>query len=114
MSLETFFSISEECVLFLLSTVMGAGLGILFDVFRIIRVIFPFAAKKTAVFVEDILFMLISGAAVFLYAAVMCRGQVRFFCIVGAFLGFLLYIIAVGNAIIGILRRIAVRIHKIQ
>lgn len=101
-------------MLFLLSTIMGAGLGILFDVFRIIRIVFPFAAKKSAVFAEDILFMLISGAAVFLYAAVMCRGQVRFFCVIGAFLGFLLYITAVGNVIIGVLRRIWVRIHKIQ
>lgn len=114
MSLETFFSISEECILFLLSTVMGAGLGILYDIFRIIRIIFPFASKKSAVFVEDILFMLISGAAVFLYAAVMCRGQVRFFCILGTFLGFLLYITAVGNAIIGLLRRIAEKMRKIQ
>lgn len=107
MNLETFFTVSEQCVLFLLSVVLGAGIGVFYDVFRTLRIVFPPAAKKNAVFAEDIVFMVASGAAVFLYAAVLCRGQVRFFCVIGTFLGFLLYIATVGSLIVGILRSIA-------
>ena len=112
MNLETFFTVSEQCSLFLLSVVLGLGIGVFYDVFRTLRIVFPPAAKKNAVFAEDIVFMAASGAAVFVYAAVLCRGQVRFFCVLGTFLGFLLYIATVGCLIVGILRRIAAAIVK--
>lgn len=112
MNLETFFTVSEQCSLFLLSVVLGLGIGVFYDVFRTLRIVFPPAAKKNAVFAEDIVFMAASGAAVFVYAAVLCRGQVRFFCVLGTFLGFLLYIATVGSLIVGILRRIAAAIVK--
>lgn len=112
MNLETFFTVSEQCSLFLLSVVLGLGIGVFYDVFRTLRIVCPPAAKKNAVFAEDIVFMAASGAAVFVYAAVLCRGQVRFFCVLGTFLGFLLYIATVGSLIVGILRRIAAAIAK--
>ena len=87
MDLETFFTVSEQCSLFLLSVVLGLGIGVFYDVFRTLRIVFPPAAKKNAVFVEDIIFMAASGAAIFLYSAVLCRGQVRFFCVIGTLLG---------------------------
>lgn len=107
MSLETFFTVSEQCALFLLSVVLGIGIGVFYDVFRTLRIVFPPAAKKNAVFAEDIVFMVASGAAIFIYAAVLCRGQVRFFCVIGTILGFLLYIATVGSLIVGILRSAA-------
>lgn len=112
MDLETFFTVSEQCSLFLLSVVLGLGIGVFYDVFRVLRIVFPPAAKRNAVFAEDIVFMAASGAAIFLYAAVLCRGQVRFFCVIGTFLGFLLYIATVGSLIVGILRSIASAIAK--
>lgn len=112
MDLETFFTVSEQCSLFLLSVVLGLGIGVFYDVFRVLRIIFPSAAKKKAVFAEDMIFMVVSGAAVFVYAALLCRGQVRFFCVIGTFLGFLLYIVTVGSLIVGILRSIASAIAK--
>lgn len=107
MNIETFFTVSEQCTLFLLSVILGLGIGVFYDVFRTLRIVFPPAAKKKAVFAEDMLFMIASGAAVFLYAAVLCRGQVRFFCVIGTVLGFFLYIVTVGSIIVGILRAIA-------
>lgn len=113
MNLETFFTVSEQCTLFMLSVVLGLGIGVLYDVFRTLRIVFPPAAKKNAVFAEDIIFMVISGAAVFLYAAVLCRGQVRLFCVIGTFLGFLLYLATVGSIIVGIFRSIASAFAKL-
>lgn len=97
----------------MLSVVLGLGIGVLYDVFRTLRIVFPPAAKKNAVFAEDIIFMVISGAAVFLYAAVLCRGQVRLFCVIGTFLGFLLYLATIGSIIVGIFRSIASAFAKL-
>ena len=104
MQLETFFSVSQHTSLFLMSVVLGAILGIVYDVFRAIRIIFPPAAKDGAVIAEDILFCVICGFSLFFFSTLAARGQIRFFILLGASLGFMLYILTVGNIIIGILR----------
>ena len=38
---ETFFTVSEELVLFGLSCLAGAVIGVFYDIFRVIRIIFP-------------------------------------------------------------------------
>ncbi len=106
MELETFFSVSEQTAQFFLSVALGAGLGILYDVFRAVRIVFPFTKKFAAVLVGDTVFTLCAGAALFLFAVVFCRAEIRLFCIIGACLGFVLYIASLGNFIIGILRTI--------
>lgn len=57
--------------------------------------------------------MTASGAAVFLYAAVLCRGQVRFFCVAGTFLGYVLYLATFGSVVVGIFRAAASAAAKI-
>lgn len=113
MELETFFSVSEQTMQFLLSVVLGAGLGVVYDCFRVFRILFPPARKNGAVCVGDAAFMIISGAAVFLFAVVFCRSQVRLFSVIGALLGFVLYILTIGNFITGILKAIVSAICKI-
>ncbi len=50
---ETFFSVSEELVLFGISCLAGAVIGVFYDVFRVIRIIFPHNA--VLVTIEDII-----------------------------------------------------------
>ena len=85
---------------------MGAALGVVYDCFRVFRILFPPAARSKAVAAEDIIFWLIYGFCVFCYAAAFGRGQVRFFIVLGSLAGFVLYIVTVGNLITGIIRRI--------
>ena len=113
MHLDTFFSVSEHTSLFLLSVVMGAALGVVYDCFRVIRILFPPAARSKAVVIEDIIFWLIYGFCVFCYAAALARGQVRFFIVLGSLTGFVLYIVTVGNFITGIIRRIVTALYKL-
>ncbi|MBQ2823184.1 MAG: spore cortex biosynthesis protein YabQ [Oscillospiraceae bacterium] len=113
MQLDTFFTVSEQLLQFLLSVVLGAGLGVVYDVFRVIRIVFPFARKKGAVCVGDIIFMVLCGFAVFLFAAMFCRGEVRFFCIFGAVPGFILYMLTLGNFVTGVFRVIVTAVVKI-
>lgn len=113
MHLDTFFSISQQTALFLLSVVLGAALGVVYDCFRVFRIVFPPAAKNAAVVVEDIIFWLIYGFCVFCYSAVLARGQVRFFIVVGSLIGFVLYIVTIGNAVTGVIRRIVTAVYNV-
>ncbi|MCD7730628.1 MAG: spore cortex biosynthesis protein YabQ [Oscillospiraceae bacterium] len=113
MSLETFFSVSEQTSQFLLSIVLGAGIGVFYDCFRVLRILFPPARRTAAVAAEDVVFMLASGGAIFLFAFFYCRSQVRFFCIIGSLLGFILYILTVGSVVTGIIRAIAAAVYRV-
>ncbi len=112
MKLETFFSVSEQMELFFLSILLGAALGVLFDCFRVFRIIFPPAKKAKPVCLLDILFWLCYGFAVFTYSVVMGRGQVRFFYFFGSVIGFILYIVSVGNLVVGVIRYVVVAIYR--
>lgn len=104
MQLETFFSVSQHTSQFLLSVVLGGALGVVYDLFRTLRIIFPPAAKSGAVLVQDIIFCIICGFSVFCFSTLAVRGQVRFFIFFGSAIGFVLYILTIGNVITGVLR----------
>ena len=87
-----------------MSVVLGAALGVVYDVFRVFRIVFPPAKKSGAVLVQDIIFWLIYGFAIFCFSTLAARGQIRFFVFFGSLLGFVLYIVTVGNFITGVLR----------
>ena len=113
MHLNTFFSVSQHTSLFLMSVVLGAALGILYDCFRVLRIVFPPAAKRNAVIAEDIIFWIIYGFCIFCYAAAFARGQVRFFMFFGSLIGFVLYMVTIGNAVTGVIRKIFDAVYKI-
>ncbi len=106
MQLETFFSVSQHTSLFLTSVLLGAAMGIAYDCFRVLRIVFPPAARDGAVLVQDILFTLICGFGMFCFSTLTARGQVRFFMIFGSGIGFVLYILTIGNFVTGVLRRV--------
>ena len=113
MHLDTFFSVSQHTLLFLLSVVLGAALGVVYDCFRVLRIVFPPAAKRGAVIAEDIIFWIIYGFCIFCYAAAFARGQVRFFMFFGSLIGFVLYMVTIGNAVTGVIRKIFGTVYKI-
>ena len=113
MNLNTFFSVSQQTASFLLSVLLGAALGVVYDCFRVARILLPPLAKPKPTFFEDILFWLIYGFCVFCFAASAARGQVRVFMLLGSLLGFTLYILTIGNLITGVIRSIVTTVYKI-
>lgn len=113
MELESFFTVSRQTAQFFMSVALGAALGILYDCFRAVRIVFPFMRKNGAVLAADIVFGLCFGTALFLFGALFCRGSVRFFCAAGTILGFILYIVTLGSLITGILRAVVSALYKI-
>lgn len=111
MVLETFFSVSEETRLFLFSCIMGVPVGIVFDVFRVLRVIFP--QNKLSVALEDIAFLLVYAVMLMTFAMLFARGEVRFYFVIGNFLGFVLYFFTVGNLLVGIIRKFAEMVKNV-
>lgn len=103
--LETFFTVSEELKLFALSCLFGGALGVIFDVFRVFRIIVPHNTVLTAI--EDILFFCVYGVFLMCFTLVFARGDFRFFYPVGNILGFCIYIFTVGTIVVGVFSRLA-------
>lgn len=113
MQIETFFSVSQQTAFFLLSVVLGAAMGVVYDIFRVIRILFPPAAKSKSLAVQDVIFWLIYGFCIFCYSSEVCGGSLRFFMFFGSLMGFALYILTIGNFITGILRQFAETVRRI-
>jgi hypothetical protein len=111
MQLDTFYNITEQVELFLLSILLGAALGVVFDAFRLLRAVFETARKSFLVHLADFLYICFYSFAVFTYAAVMARGEVRLFFVIGSICGFLLETLTIGDTVTSIVRYISDKIH---
>jgi hypothetical protein len=107
LNLETFLSVTKQTELFLLAVVLGAGLGILFDALRVLRIIIRTAGNAFFCGFTDTLFVLFSAFCIFLFCAETAHGQVRFFVVIGAALGFLLEILTTGDIVTSLVRKAA-------
>jgi hypothetical protein len=112
LNLETFLSVTKQTELFLLSVTIGAGLGILFDALRVVRLIIKTAGIAFFCGLADVLFVLFSAFCLFLFSAEAARGQVRFFIVVGALLGFTLELLTTGEIVTSIVRNAADAVRK--
>lgn len=110
MPLDTFFSVSQQVRFLLLSAVLGAAMGVVYDVFRTIRILFPPAGGKAATAVSDIIFWVMYAAALFVFAFNVSGDVVRGYMVMGSLCGFILYILSAGSVVTGIFRFIAEQI----
>ncbi len=109
--LETFFNVSQQTQLFLWSCILGAVLGVVYDFFRVLRLIKRH--KASIVFIEDFIFIIISSIVLFVFSTEYVRGEIRFFIFLGSLLGFIVYILTVGNFVVNIIRKIVLFTHKV-
>ena len=89
--------IAGEAMLFLTSCLLGAALGVVYDLFRAVRLLFPPGAGLA--FAEDGLFFGVVGVAEFVFFLNHTYGQLRVFLLIGQGLGFLIYYLTVGRAV---------------
>ncbi len=101
---ETYFTINQELLLLLYSVGFGLIFGVMYDVFRAIRQIFPH--KFLLVFAEDCVFFIIYAIALMCFAVMFARSQVRFYYSVGNIAGFALYHFTIGKAVMHIICRV--------
>lgn len=108
--LESFFTVSQQMKLFLLSCLFGAPIGIVYDVFRAIRIIFP--AGKLIAALEDILFFIIYAVFLMCFTITCARSEFRVYFCIGNMIGFTIYFFTAGNVVVSIIKRIVMTIKK--
>lgn len=102
---DTYFTVQEQTTLFLFACLLGLPMGLLFDLFRMLRVLFRHAIVVVAI--EDILFCCTCAVTLAAFTSVACRGEFRLFYPVGMLLGCLLWRFTVGNSLLKITRKTA-------
>lgn len=93
---------APETIVFGYACLIGVGLGIVYDLFRMLRLLT--GGNTIAVFVEDLLFAMIASGITFWICLTSCSGWIRGFVIVGEGLGFLIYHFTIGELMIRIFR----------
>lgn len=77
---------------------LGFLLGALYDVFRVIRLMMKPSAKW--VFVQDLLFFIISAVVTFLFALGINGGELRLYLFLGLIVGFVAYLCTLGRVVV--------------
>lgn len=84
----------SELYIFIYSCLFGAFLGIIYDLFRLFRVLF--LCKFWFVFIQDIFYFLISGIGTFLFILYFNFGEIRFYILLGEAIGWMIYYLTLG------------------
>ncbi|HEX3026462.1 MAG TPA: spore cortex biosynthesis protein YabQ [Clostridia bacterium] len=104
-------SVTGQAIDFFLALLIGAALGAVYDVFRIMRLARSFG--RVAVFIQDAVYFLICAVTTFLFLLVDNSGVVRAFLILGVLLGAVVYSLTLGAAVIKAAKRMIVPAKKI-
>ena len=88
-------SLSAQTAYFLWSLVMGAALGVLYDIVRAARM--AVRAGRVHIIISDVLFFAVCGVLTSLFALPFNKGDVRGFILFGEAVGFLAYRLTVGT-----------------
>lgn len=102
--METY--LSDQAFAFLWAVVLGGGLGGVYDIFRVVRILRG-RDRPILVFLEDLLFALIAALATASCFTWTNFGQVRLFLLVGEGLGFALWHYTLGVFIGAVARWVA-------
>ena len=77
--------------LFIFFFIIGMCIGIIYDIFRVIRK--NFKTKDFVTQIEDVIFLIFCGALTLISIIELNNGEVRFYLFIAIFLGILLYFI---------------------
>lgn len=97
-------SIGQQTQMFLAALLLGAALGVVYDVFRVSRL--ALCSGWLVILLEDLAFFALAAMALFRFFLELSLGQMRFFALVGVVLGWLLYYFTLGTLVMGISREI--------
>ena len=103
-------SMSRQTLLFLSTIAAGAVIGLIYDLFRVLRKTIPHA--NLAVQIEDAVFWL--GCSVLMFSFMLHRnyGEVRFFAILGMALGAVIYFHTISKIVMRVLLTLAVLMQR--
>ncbi len=91
---------TNELIIFIKTLIFGMGVGIIFDIFRIIRKTIPH--YDFLVIVQDFLFCILSAAYVFLLVYFLNLGEVRLYILLGILLSNIIYFLCLSKYLINV------------
>lgn len=92
--------ITNQAYLFLIFTVNGVIIGLLFDFFRILRR--SFKTKDFVTYTQDVLFWILTGLILLYSIFVFNNGEIRLFMFLGVAIGVILYMLVMSSYVIKI------------
>lgn len=104
-------SVSAQTLEFLYSALLGIGLGVTFDIMRVIRSYIPKSRAMTALL--DTLFWCVAIIALLAFILTVSEGVMRWYVLVGTFCGGFVYIAAVSEIVFKVLISAISAIRKI-
>lgn len=104
-------AITSETILFLIFLLDGAIVGLLFDIFRILRR--SFKTPDFITYIEDIGFGILSGAILIFSIIIFNKGELRLFIFLGIILGLAIYMLTISKYVVKISVKIIRFITKI-
>lgn len=99
----TDFGFAEQTEIFLLSVLLGGGLGVLYEFIRVLRVLFKHG--RIILNAEDFFYMLLVGFSLYTFS-VQLSGEIRYFTVFGLIMGWVLERFTVGNGVVFVLKSI--------
>lgn len=103
--------ILSEISKFLFFILIGVIIGIIFDLFRIIRKCFK--TSDVITFIHDLMFLLISAVILLFSIFIVNNGEIRGYMFLGIALGIVVYLVSISKYIINICTKIILFIRKI-
>ncbi len=111
-------TVATQTQLFLWSLVLGAGLSVLYDFLRVLRI--EVKHRPLAVSLEDIFYFLVCAAVTFGFVLKDNRGDVRAYIFIGEAIGWIIWHMTIGEmavtvsaAVFGVIKRIVLFWGKI-
>lgn len=86
---------SNQAYLFLIFVVNGILIGILFDIFRILRK--TFKTTDFITYIEDIIFWILTGILTLYFIFYYNNGEIRLYIFAGILLGTLIYMLTISK-----------------
>ena len=90
-------SLTSQSLIFVYSLALGMFLGFAYDIFRIIRMVIN--SRNIAIFIQDVLYFILSGGVTFLFVLSVNSGNSRFYILAGEGIGWIAYHITLGEVI---------------
>ena len=101
----------NQAYLFLVFSLTGVAIGILFDFFRILRK--TIKTSNILTYIEDILFWILTGLLILYNIWYFNNGEIRIYMFLGIIMGALIYISTLSNIIIKLFTKILQKILNI-
>lgn len=89
---------NNQAYLFIMFIFNGILIGVLFDIFRILRK--SFKTSDFITYIEDITFWILAGVLTLYFIFYLNNGEIRLYILIGIILGIAIYILTISKYII--------------